>query len=80
MKTAWIIPTLFLAACATPAPVVTVTCLPLASYTAAQEQAVAEEILALPPADADLIQLFTDFSQMRAADRACLAANPGVLK
>ncbi len=74
MKTAWIIPILFLAACGTPAPVVTVTCLPLASYTAAQEQAVAEEILALPPADSDLIEFFNDYGALRSADRACEAS------
>lgn len=71
---------LSLVGCKTVSPVVTVTCLPMADYTPAQEQAVAEEILALPPEDADLILMFNDYAVLRAADRACEASNPGVLK
>ena len=65
-----------LSGCATapPAsPVTVVTCLPLKSYTAIEEQALATALEALQAGD-PFIQAMTDYGQMRAADRACIAS------
>lgn len=58
-----------------PAPSVAVqqACLPMATYTAAQEQAVGAELAAFKPADPILLFII-DYGAMRAANRACLAA------
>lgn len=53
-------------------PVAAVSCLPLVSYSAAQQRALASALDALP-ATSPLIQAFTDYAALRAADRACLA-------
>jgi len=64
-----------LTACATPGsappptPIPTPTCLPLKTYTAAQEAEAAKELAGLP-VGSTVAQFVTDYGQMRAADRA----------
>lgn len=50
-----------------------VHCLPLASYTPAQEAELAVEIKALPQ-NSLLLRAMLDYEALRDADRACLAA------
>ena len=64
--------------CSTPAPFVTVTCLPMRDYTADQEKALAEAVASLPPAS-PLVGFVADYGAIRAADRACLASHPGTI-
>lgn len=61
--------------CATPAPAVqtTTTCLPLTSYTAAQEKAAGDALAALDTGS-ELVAMMTDYGALRAADRACIAS------
>lgn len=56
--------------CATPAPAIKVVCVPVAPYTAAEQQRLASEIGALPH-DAMLVRAMVDYGRMRAAARAC---------
>lgn len=62
--------------CATPAPTVvtTTTCLPMTSYTAAQEKAAGDALAALD-AGSELVAMMTDYGALRAADRACIASS-----
>lgn len=65
-----------LTACATKAPappVVTVECLPLTNYTAAQQKALAAALDPLP-GDSPIIAAMADLGALRAADRACMAS------
>lgn len=57
---------------APPAPTVKTVCLPMTTYSQAQEQAVAAELAKLAPDD-PVAAFIVDYGQMRAADRACLA-------
>ena len=69
-----------LGACATPsAPVVTVTCLPMATYDAAFEANLAGAVAALGP-DNPIVRAMSDYGALRAQDRACLSSNTGALK
>lgn len=74
---------LALAACAsTPAPgPVTVQCLPMKPYLPAAADALAAQLTALKKADptfadSPVAQAVTEYSDMRAADRACQAQTP----
>jgi hypothetical protein len=53
-------------------PTVTVQCLPLKSYTLAEEQSVAAELQTLPQGD-PIAGFIADYGAMRSADRACLS-------
>lgn len=72
---------LALAGCATapkppaPTPIASVQCLPLASYSKAEQTEAADELAKLP-AGSVLGRMVTDYGSMRAADRACLKASP----
>ena len=52
---------------------VQLTCLPLKTYTPAEQKALADAMAALDPTS-PLIGLAGDYSAMRDADRACVAA------
>lgn len=54
-----------------PKPVAAVTCLPLATYSPAQETALGGALAALDPAN-PIVSAMGDYGAMRAADRACL--------
>lgn len=56
-------------ACAT-TPAVRQQCLPMKTYTLAQEQALAGALRALP-GDSPLVRAMADYGQLRAANRAC---------
>jgi hypothetical protein len=59
--------------CAThpaPTPAPQVVCLPLRSYTKAQQQQAATELAKLPQSS-ELAQMVVDYGAMRDADRAC---------
>jgi len=61
-----------LAGCATakpPAPVAQPICLPMVSYSKAEQTKAADELAALPP-DSTLGRLVVDYGQLRAANRA----------
>jgi hypothetical protein len=67
---------LLLCGCATqqapkPVAVTTTVCVPLKTWTPAQEAAMADALQALEPAN-PLVGAMTDYGAMRAADRACL--------
>ena len=65
-----------LAACETHAPsvpTVTVTCLPMANYTADFETQLAAATAALGPTN-PIVSVLADYGAMRAADRACIAS------
>lgn len=69
-----------ISACATqpkpqPVPVVTVQCLPLASYSPEEQRKAAAELAALPQGSS-LAKLVIDYGKLRAADRACLETPP----
>lgn len=64
----------FAVACAN-LPAAHSVCLPMKSYTAAQQQAVAAQLAALPP-DSPVAGLVVDYGQLRAANRACAASHP----
>jgi hypothetical protein len=60
-----------LAGCA-PGPVpVTVVCLPQATYTPAEQRAMADAVEALPEGS-PLVGVVVDYGKMRAANKACL--------
>lgn len=74
MRAALLASCALLAACAgTPAP--KAICVPLKPYTAAEQAALAAQV-AMLPVGSDLIAAMIDYSHMRDADRACLAAKP----
>jgi hypothetical protein len=67
---------LMLAACGTTqsapaAPMFSVACPPLTTYTPAQEADLAAALIMLDQAN-PLVQAMTDYGKLRAADRACL--------
>jgi hypothetical protein len=70
MRTLILIGAAMLAGCAT-TPAVRSQCLPLKTYTPAQEKALADALAALP-ADSPLAGAMADYGALRAADRACL--------
>lgn len=55
-----------------PAPVAAPVCLPLVTYSPAQQKALAEQLKTIP-ADSPLAQAVIDYGKMRDADRACLS-------
>lgn len=58
-----------LSACATPA--VKLQCLPLKTYSAEQQKALADALAVLPDTS-PVASAMIDYGQLRAADRACL--------
>lgn len=62
-----------LAGCATSLATAPPSCLPLSTYSPAQQKALAEAVAALPPGS-PLLDLVTDYAAMRDADRACRGA------
>lgn len=56
-------------------PAVSVQCLPMASYSKAEQTQVAVELDKLP-AGSELARFMVDYGALRAANRACLAVKP----
>jgi hypothetical protein len=56
-------------------PAVRQQCLPMKTYTAAQEAAMSRALLRLAPDD-PLVGAIADYGQLRAANRACASAHP----
>lgn len=65
-----------LAACVTTPPqtILDVQCLPMASYTRAEQERAAAELESLPPGSM-LARFVVDYGALRAANRACEAAD-----
>jgi hypothetical protein len=66
-----------LSGCAS-APSASISCVPMAAYTSAQETAIGDELAALAkanPAD-PVVAAMGDYTRLRAADRACAGAAP----
>lgn len=75
-KVGWIIPILFLTACATPAPPAPTikVCPAIVTYSSAEQLKAQAELKPLP--DGDIIgQMITDYLNLRDRIRACKASN-----
>lgn len=64
-----------LQACAASPVQISTQCPPLATYTPAQQQALAAAVQALPDGS-PLVSAMLDYGQLRAADRACQGVSP----
>lgn len=73
--TIWLATVLGLMACASLHPAATALCLPLKTYTSAEQTEAAAELQALPAGSA-LAQMIGDYGELRAADRACQSIKP----
>ena len=70
----WLALAMLLSGCAIHAQGLQTSCIPLVSYSAEQQKALAAALVVIDPSN-PLVGAMVDYGQMRAADRACIAHN-----